>query len=643
MHPIRFRPVATQLHIAVLLAVSGLSGISGCAMTPASSYPSRVDDQTKSLDALIAAQPSMQASKLREGSPPLDITPLDPAKQSAIERAWLRAKKVDFIPNKKNPAPIPASEILKMFRENGINITTALPIDSYTYNGNGVKGVDGETALQMILGQMGLDYETDEKGRYITVVPMKSLSWTINLGNRTSHSANSSFDSLCRISDGTSTNNANSNPTANPSGSASATQGISQNNNSGNAASGMNTASDSNGTGTTGTSGVQTQENFWASLTAELNERMKILIPIAGNTNAASGAAQMQTVPGPNVPSAQQQPPAQFASPSGGAMYAKQTIGHYSINPVSGQVTIQAPGWLLKQLGAYMSDTIMPMYNTTMTFEGTVANVRSTSDILEGFDLTALATYAGKYGIALNNNILGGITLGSTNGIPTYSYSGSNLPGGGAAFGVASPKDNLQIFNAYLTTLGGTEILSRPIVTASSGVPVDFGRLTPLYTNEPTQTIASGNVNTNALVTIQNNIVKEQFGSLLRIMPHYDPKTRRVRAQVSLLQRPLVGYQNITLSLMTATGTIQNQVIRKPQIECSVTSTEAILDDGELIIIGGQVENINDGSHAGVSGLMELPVLQSLTSQQRTTGTKTTMYFALRVRLNTKPNPQTAR
>jgi hypothetical protein len=66
---------------------------------------------------------------------------------------------------------------------------------------------------------------------------------------------------------------------------------------------------------------------------------------------------------------------------------------------------------MLKQIGTYMDEIILPMFNTSMTFEGTVANVRSTNDKTTGFDLTALASYAGRFGFALNNNILGGVTF----------------------------------------------------------------------------------------------------------------------------------------------------------------------------------------------------------------------------------------
>lgn len=624
----KLRPTPRLTTIAIAMSFI----MSGCASTFKQDHDAKVDVQEKVIRDLITATPPTAAKIHNEGAP-LEIAPLDPVKQQAIDRAWLRSKKVDFIPNKKNPSAMPAQEILKMFRENGINIMSALPLDNYTYSGNGVKAADGETALQLILGQMGLDYETDDKAKFVTVIPMQSKSWNINLGNRTSYSSASNFENLCSMTSTSSNSQSNSAPSSsggvaqssNPVGVAGVGQGMS---------SGQTTSNTSTGSG----SNVQTQQNFWLMLQNELTMRLQVLVPVTGPAqgllNGGVNTPQVPNFAGQTQMGGQQG----TLSPGGSGLYTKQQIGHYAINPVTGNVTIQAPSWMLKQIGTYMDEIILPMFNTSMTFEGTVANVRSTNDKTTGFDLTALASYAGRFGFALNNNILGGVTFSKANGVTSATYgNASQLPGNGAAFGFISPNDNLQIFNGFLTTLGGTEILTRPIVTVTSGVPVDFGRLIPIYTNEQTSTLAAGNINSSPLATVQNNIVERKYGSLLRIMPHYDPKTRRVRAQISLLQRPLVGYQNLTLSLMTSNGGITNQQIRIPQIECGVTSTEAILDDGELIIIGGQVENTSDNSHAGVTGAMTVPGLDLLTSQRRDTGSRTTMYFALRVRLNSKP------
>lgn len=612
----------TKLSIVICAALSA----AGCASTLAPENQKRVDDHDKALNALIAPLPATPQN-IHDSKAPLEIAPLPDAQQIAQERAWLRAKKVTYLP--KNA--VPANEVLKLFRQNGINITSALPLDNYSYNGNGVKEADGETALQLILGQMGLDYEIEEKGQYVTVVPMKSRSWTINLGNRTSHSSNTSFESQCDMKQQVQGGSGQSGANAQQSGN-SQSQGQSSGTGGGQSSGSQTSNSD------TGSSSVNTQENFWDSLSKELTQRMQILIPTTAPASAATynpGAPGNPAVPGLSggaYPGA-----APMTAAGGSALYTAQTIGRFALNPVTGAVTIQAPSWMLKQIDPYMRETLA-MFNTSMTFEGVVVNVRSMSDKTAGFDLSALASYAGKYGITMSNNILGGITLGSNNGIPTAGYAGaSTLPGGGAAFGITSARDNLQIFNAFLTTIGGTEIMNKPIVNTTSGVPLDFGRLSPIYTNEQSQTLSPGNLNSNAIAVIQNNIIEHRYGSLLRIMPRYDPKTRTVRAQVSLLQRPLIGFQNLTLALFDAKGGITNQVIRKPQIECSVTSTEAILEDGQLIIIGGLVENISDNTQAGVSGLMEVKPLEWFASQRRDTGTRTTMYFALRVRLNNKP------
>lgn len=628
----------SALTIAVALALSG------CATTTRiEENNAKVDQQNLALEKLLSAEPSTARpktpAKVHDESAPLEIVRLSDAKQTAIDHDWLRSKRFDFLPNRKDPRPIAANEVLKMFRDNGINVTSVLPLDNYYYSGNGLKGADGETALQMILGQMGLDYDVDNKGKFVTVIPMKSRSWTINLGNRTSHSTNSNFDSLCSL-------NNNSQP-GQSSGTGSAGGGQSPFGSAGMGASPlgqpgqMGAQSSQIGGMNTASSSLQTQEQFWQMLSAELTQRLQILVPTqpgtAGQPNSTNTAV-------PNLsgqqygmqPMGGQMTPGQSAGGSG--LYNMQKIGHPSINPVTGEVTVQAPAWLLKQIDEYIEQTILPMYNTTLTFDGIVANVRSSSDKSTGIDLTALATYAGKWGIALNNNILGAVSFDRANGVTSASYSAANmLPGGGAAFGVISPKDNLQIFNAFLSTVGGSEIIGRPVVNTSSGSPVDLGRMSVYWANLQTQTLAAGNVNSNALSTIQNNYVKYEYGSLLRIMPHYDPKTRRVRALVSLLQKPLTGFQEVPSAIMTSSGSIQNQTVRLPNIECAVTSSEALLDDGEMIIVGGQVENSNDNSHSGVTGLMDAPGIDLLTSKKRDTGTRTTMYFAVRVRLTNKP------
>lgn len=624
---------------ALMIAAAFTATTIGCT-TLNTDNQKRVDEKKEALEALL---PPLKApiANAEPTTPGLDIKLLPADKQLQIERNWLRMKRITYTPRCKNGActPTPIGELLKEFRQSGINIMSSLPLDGYTYSGNGVKDVDAETALDLILGSMGLDFDADERGQYVTIIPMKSKTWTLNLGNRTSGFTASSFADSCPSM---SSNNSAQN-TGSAAGGGGQQSGQAQPQQPTSGATGTGGVSQQSGTTgqATGTrNGMQTINGPWAALDTELAKRMTILVP---NNQPATGLATGSPGSGPNVPGLSN-PGMAYAganaapqNTSGSTYFRRETIGSHSLNPETGAITIQAPGWLLRQLDKYMIDVIA-MYNTSLTFDGTIVNVRANTDRNEGFDLAALASAAGKYGFYLNNNILGGISLSSNNNIPTASTgNASTLPGGNATFGLVSPKDNLQVFNAFLSTIGGAEVINRPIVTVTSGVPVEFGRLTPIYTNEPTQQLAAGNVNANAISTIQNNIIEHRYGSLLRIMPTYDPKTRRVRAVVNLLQRPLVGYQPLPLAILDAKGNIQSQVVRKPQIECSMTSTEAILDDGELIVIGGQIENIADNNHSGVTGAMDVKALDWFTSQRRETASRATMYFALRVRLTEKP------
>lgn len=622
-----FLPTRTKLSIAVFMALFA----SGCAITSTTQNEAAVEKANSDLQELIKPT-KPQSATIHDEHAPLEIAKLPDAIQTDKQREWLRSKKVSYTP--KNS--VPANEILKLFRQNGINITSVLPLDNFYYNGNGVVGVDGETAIRLILGQMGLDFDVNDKDRYVNVVPMKSRTWIINLGNRKSRSASTSFEDNCPMG---SNQNGTGNSGVNGSSSGGGGSGTSTSTNSNTSAQGQQ--SSTTGNGENGQSNVETTNTFWTTLRTELEGRLTVLVPSGSNgptgpTTPVAGGSFAQP---PMLVTAN----AGASSGSGSAgmrgdysMYKPVIMGNPVINPDTGAVTIQAPTWMLKQIDAYM-EGVLQQFNTSMTFQGMVVNVRSSSDRSEGFDLAALGKFAGKYGIVLNNNILGGVTLSPT-GLPTVSYGASaTLPGSGAALGLVSASDNLQIFSAFLKTVGGAKVTSEPLVTVTTGVPAVFGRLTPIYTNEPSQDIAAGNINSNALVTVKNNIIEHRYGSLLRIMPHYDPTTNRVRAQLSLLQKPLTGTQVIPIYIVDNKGVAQPQNIRKPNIECGVISTETILDDGEMIIVGGQVENITDNSHSGTDGLMDIKVVDWFTSQKRETSTRVTSYFAIRVSLNKKP------
>src|SRR5690606_18826426 len=100
---------------------------------------------------------------------------------SLEEGEWLRRRMVSL--DIKHPTPL--SAVIAKFSEQGINITTDLPISSYTYAGK-VNRTNAETALRAVLGSIGLDYQIDDKRQLVLIRPIASRSWYVNIGNRRS-------------------------------------------------------------------------------------------------------------------------------------------------------------------------------------------------------------------------------------------------------------------------------------------------------------------------------------------------------------------------------------------------------------------------------------------------------------------------
>ncbi|WP_226034383.1 type II secretion system protein GspD [Aquitalea palustris] len=573
------------------------------------------DDYEKALADSKSADPLV----VHHGEAPLAFEKLADEVQEAKQRAWLRRMKLTYIPK----GPVSAFEILKVFRDNGINVSSILPLDNYMYNGHGVRAVNGEVALQVILGSMGLDYDVDDSNQVVNVVPMKSRTWTINIGNRTTSFNTATLDST------------GANTTTSTSGSSSAATTA-----TGATAQASSTSSNNGSNGNT----ISSNDNFWDSLRTELSGRLSVLVPAnkAVSTAPATAAGGANAVPGlvGGMPPGMMNGAAAGATgaakgePEGGnGLYVAQKVGRYTVNPETGAITVQAPQWLMKDLARYLND-VQAMYNTQITFEGRIISVSSREDQSEGFDIAGLGKFAaGRYGALLSNNILGGTTISfptAGSNIPNISIGNSSLPGSGSLLGISSPLDGLQIFNAYLTTQQNVETTDKPLVSTTSGTPVEFGQMTTSIRIKYDQDVSGGSATTSSIVATKNVEVPYQTGSVLRINPRYDVANGIIRAQVSLQQKLVTGYIDTT-QIVVAGDKIQQIPSRIPQIKDQVNTAEAVLKDGDLIVLGGLSSVGNDDTSSGVTGLKDIAGVGGLFGKVNRTKTKTMTYFVLKV------------
>lgn len=551
---------------------------------------------------------------------------------------WLKKVQVEL----KIDNPTPLSAIVEKLSAQGLNIVSDLPLNSYTYSGK-VTRTNADAALKAILGSVGLDFQVDDERHLVMVTPMTSRSWYLNIGNRRSSYSSDGSSQSSSSSTSSSTNTASA---AGSSGASGATGAMGNNSGLGGASSapmsgqtgqsGQSGQSSGSGSGTAqaGGTGVASADDFWTSLSTELKSRLSVLLPRGADPSQQTSFSPSPSGMQPPVPGLgmQQQPmraPGGQGQSDSAGQYVSRQIGTYSLNPETGAITVQAPHWILNDLDVYIK-RVQEMYNTDITFSGELVLVTSNHTDAEGFDLAAFASWAGgKYSAVIANNALGGITvsLPTPGGAPSVSAGSQTIAGPLMGFQSQGSSNAMNIFNAYLSSIGKVSVIQRPLITTTSGVPGVFSKKFTDYYNTVSQQAAAGGTGSAATAT-QNVLVPVDLGTELRINPRIDISTGLIRAQLTLNQAIQSSIKNIaqTITFGNNTTSVNTPI---PLITRQNISGEILLRDGDLIVVGGQTEDNITADESGLPG-QDGPMGGFFGTKKITRGTQT-YYFALRV------------
>lgn len=534
--------------------------------------------------------------------------------RSARKGAWLKqiTVKLDI------RTAVPFTAVVDQLTAQGINIASDLPMDSYTFSGR-VNSTDGETALKIVLGSVGLDYQLDDRRKLVTITPLASKTWFMNIGNRKSTYTSGNQNASAGGSPAAATSSSTSNsPTA--------------------AAVSAVAAATSN-TPTTTASFVG-GDDFWSSIGTELKARLSVMMP----RSMAGQGATATTGPTPIVPGMTGRPPVQTMAPgmvgmpsNGQAqneLYVPRVVGTYSLNPETGAVTVQAPHWLLADLDTYMK-RVQEMYNTDISFSGELVLVTSNKDNSEGIDLSAFSRWAsGTHGAAISNNALGGVTIS----LPSNNVAGAAITAGaqtvagpllGLTFGDGG-NNTLNIFNAYMSAHGDVSVIQRPLLTTTPGAPGAFTEEFTTYYNTVTQEAVSSATGATSMAT-KNVLVPVQQGTDLQINPQIDISTGMIRAHISLKQALQSGTQPVVQTITTGNSSspVNTNI---PLIKKNSQAGEILLRDGDLIVLGGQTKLNQSTDENGLPG-QDGPLGGIFGVKKSSRGTQT-YYFAMRVTVN---------
>lgn len=615
---------------ALLSASILAASLGGCAASNDADKQSAVDAEIDQYRQMLKEERTKpEATNAQPKMENIDGFYADTKPRKREPGQWLRDIPFDLNMDNSGDA-IPLREVLRIFGSKGINIATKMPMDDYYYSGPSIKGTNAYNAMRLLLSSMGVDYRINDDNKSIEVTTMPRKTYSISLNNReASYSSDGSGD----LSDGDSSSGGSS--SGGSSGGGRGGSGY-QSGNSGSSGSSSD-SSDSGGMG------ISANNNFWGSLEEELEARCTMLVPKYGDPVKSSKVESSNKKAGNLGWDDEElwdnkderlvdalQGDTGSAQNNGEKSLQEQQICAYSLNASTGTVTVQGPRWMQDNMASYFDD-LNATLNTSITLEAKILLYRDSDDSSEGVDLSAFAGSLADTGVAIRNNVLGGVTLGADGNQANVSASDSiaNTFLGGRLGGA-------QAFIGWLEEQGSVSIENEPVITTVSGVPTTFKRTSPVVYfryNQESTTVDSGAV----AVSIESEEVERRVGSTININPTYDRKRNMVRAQLGVNQRYLTGYEN-DVSFLATGDSLKEVPVRVPLIEEIVLNGEILLNDGETVIVGGQQFQTTTSNESGVENLRDNTLLGGLFGSSTESAEEVTYYMVLTVSVDEEKN-----
>lgn len=594
-----------------LLSFAIVASVAGCT-TQVGSYSENSAKHRSELDEWNKRMEAPREDRVRITSMPTAGERIELEKHR-----WLKNTRVTLVVPKAGGS-LNANALSQLLKAKGINIMSSLPLANYSYSGNGVVNVDGETALRMLFGPMGLDYDINDEGQYVVITPMRQKTFFVKLGERKTKYQSGSMSGNIGSGGGEGGGGAAS------TGSTSGTGGTSG---------GVTTGLD------TGKGELTVESDFWANIEKELASMLTQCVAVANPVVATTSS--LPPVPAemggmPNMPQMMQQQPTPVAAGSENAELCKdQKLGNFSVNPSTGAITVQAPSWVMESVAKYLSG-VKADNAVTLVYEGMLIAVTTSKEKSEGIDLQGFASFAnGELGMVVSNNALGGITVspGSTGVPPSVTPGGSTVAN--TFLGVQKLTGNpAQAFLAYLESNSDFTIKQKPRVAVTNGIPGEFGQYDNLYYNQISQETSSGSTG-GSLVGTSNQLVSFKVGSLLRIVPYYDAETGITRSPITFTQSVQTGSFETTQYVTNSEGETQGVPSTIPLIRDSNYAGEVLMRDGDMLILGGQVSESTESNGSGLPGYnAQGNFFSGFMGQKRHKDQVSTYYLALTLKVN---------
>jgi general secretion pathway protein D len=337
---------------------------------------------------------------------------------------------------------------------------------------------------------------------------------------------------------------------------------------------------------------------------------------LTGNSNNGSLTNTSSTTGSSSISSGQQSSPlTASASPSTG--------GFVQADPASNALIITAPEPMYRQLRAVIDK--LDSRRAQVYIESLIVEVDPSQSVNLGIQWQGILGSNGStnilaagtnFGSGLNNILTatGAVATGSVSGI-TAAVAASGLPNAGLNIGIAHKFGSVYTLGALaqaLDTISGTNILSTPnlVTLDNEEARIVVGQNVPFVTGSFTST---GTGTTSPFQTIE----RQDVGTTLKIRPQIGENGT---------VRMTIYQESSSVASTTAVGTDNaGPTTNKRSIESTIT-----VDDGQIIVLGGLIEDTFTIDKSKVPLLGDIPYLGALFRSESRTRKRTNLMVFLR-------------
>lgn len=290
---------------------------------------------------------------------------------------------------------------------------------------------------------------------------------------------------------------------------------------------------------------------------------------------------------------------------------------HITVNRLTGTIMVTATRRNLQRIESYL-DTLRRTLNRQVLVEARIIEVRLDDSLKFGIDwgfissIKGFGQLAGGYGTAIS--VAEGIQKAADNAAPNFRVGAITSGSQGSIAGLLTA----------LKTQGEVKTLSNPRVNVMNGQSalLSVGRNTNYIAKvTSTTTTAAGSTPTITYSVETGNVLD---GIMLGLVPYINNK-----GEISLTITPIVSHL-VDLPEEKVGGDVNNQIkIKLPIVDLRELSTTIKIRNGEMIVIGGLINNTQQNKDEKVPLLGDIPWLGTLFTRRDNTDTRTELVVVL--------------